>query len=71
MPADTVVCGEVGLAGEVRAAGNMELRLREAERLGFSRFVMPKSNSGRLNSQASIQLAGVATIQEVLELLFD
>lgn len=71
VPADTVVCGEVGLAGEVRAAGNMELRLREAERLGFSRFVMPKSNSDRLNSQASIELAGVATIQEVLELLFD
>ncbi len=71
VPADTVVCGEVGLAGEIRAAGNMELRLREAERLGFSRFVMPKSNCDRLNAQASIQLAGAATIQEVLELLFD
>jgi DNA repair protein RadA/Sms len=69
--ADTVVCGEVGLAGEIRAAGNMEMRLREAERLGFSRFVMPKSNADRLRSQSSIQLSGVATIQEVLELLFD
>jgi DNA repair protein RadA/Sms len=69
--ADTVVCGEVGLAGEIRAAGNMEMRLREAERLGFSRFVMPKSNCDRLASQSSIQLSGVATIQEVLELLFD
>ena len=69
--ADTVVCGEVGLAGEIRAAGNMEMRLREAERLGFSRFVMPKSNCDRLASQSLIQLSGVATIQEVLELLFD
>jgi DNA repair protein RadA/Sms len=69
--ADTVVCGEVGLAGEIRATGNMEMRLREAERLGFSRFVMPKSNCDRLASQSSIQLSGVATIQEVLELLFD
>ena len=69
--ADTVVCGEVGLAGEIRAAGNMEMRLREAERLGFSRFVMPKSNADRLRSQSSIKLSGVATIQEVLELLFD
>lgn len=69
--ADTVVCGEVGLAGEIRAAGNMEMRLREAERLGFSRFVMPKSNCDRLASQSFIQLSGVATIQEVLELLFD
>jgi len=71
VPADTVVCGEVGLAGEIRAAGNMEMRLREAERLGFSRFVMPKSNHDRLNVQASIHLSGAATIQEVLELLFD
>ena len=69
--ADTVVCGEVGLAGEIRAAGSMEMRLREAERLGFSRFVMPKSNADRLRSQSSIKLAGVATIQEVLELLFE
>ncbi len=71
VPADTVVCGEVGLAGEIRAAGNMEMRLREAERLGFSRFVMPKSNCDRLNTRSSIQLSGAATIQEVLELLFD
>ncbi len=68
--ADTVVCGEVGLAGEVRAAGSMEMRLREAERLGFSRFIMPKSNGDRLRSKSSIQVSGVATIQEVLELLF-
>ena len=33
---DVVVCGEVGLAGEVRAAASMETRLREAQRLGFS-----------------------------------
>ena len=70
VPADTVVCGEVGLAGEVRAAGNMEMRLLEAERLGFTRFIMPKSNSDRINRQTSITVSGVATIQEVLELLF-
>ncbi len=46
--ADTVVCGEVGLAGEIRAVANMELRLREADRLGFTSFVMPKTNVDRL-----------------------
>lgn len=69
--ADTVVCGEVGLAGEIRAVGNMDMRLREAERLGFSRFLMPKSNGDRLRGMSSIELLGAATIQEVLELLFD
>ena len=68
--ADTVVCGEVGLAGEIRAAGNMDMRLREAERLGFSRFVLPKSNSDRLSIRTTMTLSAVATIQEVLEVLF-
>ena len=70
VPADMAVCGEVGLAGEVRAAANMELRLREAERLGFRKFVMPRSNRDRLTLSFSIEVVGVTTIQEVLEVVF-
>lgn len=66
---DTVVCGEVGLAGEIRAVANMELRIREAERLGFSRFILPKTNFDRFGSRTSLELAGVATVQEFLELV--
>ena len=40
----TVVCGEVGLAGEIRGVGQMEMRLREARRLGFKTFLMPESS---------------------------
>jgi DNA repair protein RadA/Sms len=68
--AGTVVCGEVGLAGEIRAVGNMEQRLREAERLGFTRFLMPKSNCERLGRGSAMDVSGVATIQEFLALLF-
>ena len=67
---DVVVCGEVGLAGEVRAAANMEIRLREAQRLGFQRFVMPRSNRDRLTYRPEIEVVGAATIQEVIETLF-
>lgn len=70
VPPDVVVCGEVGLAGEVRAAANMETRLREAHRLGFQRFVMPKSNRDRLTYKPEIEVLGAATIQEVIEALF-
>ena len=66
---DTVVCGEVGLAGEIRAADNIELRIREAERLGFSRLILPKSNGDRFSSRTSLKLAGAATVQEFLELV--
>lgn len=67
----TVVCGEVGLAGEVRAISQVDMRLREAERLGFTRFIMPKSNKNRLTWRPGIEVVGVATVSELLEAVFD
>ena len=68
---DTVVCGEVGLAGEIRAVANIELRIREAGRLGFSTFLLPKTNFDRFGDRrqtiTGLQLIPVATIQEFLE----
>ena len=68
----TVVCGEVGLAGEIRAVGQMELRLREAQRLGFKTFLMPESSSRQLEagSARGIQVHPVRTVHEVVERLF-
>ena len=68
----TVVCGEVGLAGEIRAVGQVEMRLREASRLGFKKFLMPVSGKQLLaNRNASpIELIGVKTVQDVIEHLF-
>lgn len=70
IPSATVVCGEVGLAGEIRAVGQMEIRLREAERLGFNRFIMPKSNKERIVWPGKIEIIGVANLQELLEVVF-
>lgn len=70
VPSTTVVCGEVGLAGEVRAVGQVDIRVREAERLGFTRFIMPRSNRERLNRQGDIECIGVATLAEFLEVIF-
>ena len=41
VPPDTVVFGEIGLAGEVRAVSQMETRLKEAAKLGFARALIP------------------------------
>lgn len=71
IPSATVLCGEVGLAGEVRAAAQVEMRVREAERLGFLRFIMPKGNYDRFRRTSKMELVGVATIQELLEEIFD
>jgi DNA repair protein RadA/Sms len=67
VPPDTAVCGEVGLAGEIRAVANIELRIREAERLGFARIIVPKTNFDRFNMQTRIDRVGVASIHEFLE----
>jgi len=69
---ETVVCGEVGLAGEVRAVGNMDMRLREADRLGFKTFLMPASNKQRQEKTGSnnMRIIGVQTVQDVVEQIF-
>ena len=71
VPPHTVVCGEVGLAGEIRAVGHMELRLREAERLGFRTLLMPAANRARLEKTATtLQVVGVQTVQDVVASIF-
>ncbi len=68
----TVVCGEVGLAGEVRAVGQMEMRLREAGRLGFGTFLMPESAGRQLTGKAAqgVQVVAVRTVADLAERLF-
>lgn len=72
--ARTVVCGEVGLAGEVRAVGQMEQRLRESRRLGFTRFLLPASTWRQFQEKkldtGEMQLCGVANLGELAEALF-
>lgn len=46
IPDDLVVVGEVGLGGEVRQVGHLEQRLREAQRLGFRRAIVPATAIG-------------------------
>jgi DNA repair protein RadA/Sms len=41
----TVLIGEVGLGGQVRPVSQMELRLKEAAKLGFKRAIIPKAGS--------------------------
>ncbi|OQY18578.1 MAG: DNA repair protein RadA [Desulfobacteraceae bacterium 4572_35.1] len=71
IPRRTVVFGEVGLAGEVRAVSRPELRVQEAARLGFERCILPAGNVKNLQVPAGLTLAAVRNVQEALDLLFD
>ena len=67
VPTDTLLFGEVGLVGEVRATSHAVRRLKEAERHGFRRVIVP----ARVASEAppGLEVMGVRTVQEALEAL--
>jgi DNA repair protein RadA/Sms len=65
----TVVFGEVGLAGEVRATSQAPLRLREAAQLGFTRCVVPDGNATAGDGPKGMEVVGVRTIGEALDAL--
>jgi len=70
---NTVVMGEVGLAGEVRAISQAEVRLKDAAKLGFTRCILPAVNVEKLEKSAGIakmQLMGVRTVDEAMDRLF-
>ncbi|NWJ96265.1 MAG: DNA repair protein RadA [Chloroflexi bacterium] len=66
----TVLIGEIGLSGEIRMVSQLERRLAEAAKLGFSRAVYPKSataNGRPLSLPPGFTAQGAATLQEALE----
>ena len=65
-----LIFGEVGLGGEVRAIHQAEVRLREAAKMGFKQCLLPERNRMRLNGVDGIDVIGVGTIREALEVLF-
>lgn len=65
----TVVFGEVGLAGEVRATAHAVLRLREAAQLGFVRCVVPEGNVAAGDAPKGMDVVGVRTVGEALDAL--
>ena len=65
----TAVFGEVGLSGEVRGIPQAALRVREAAQMGFTRIVLPAANVDASESRARLELVGVRTVGEALDVL--
>jgi DNA repair protein RadA/Sms len=66
---NTVVIGEVGLDGEVRAVSQIQPRIKEAEKLGFKRCIIPKWNQKGLNQRFEIENTGVGEINQTINLV--
>jgi DNA repair protein RadA/Sms len=66
----TVVLGEVGLTGEIRAIGQVDTRIAESKKMGFRRCLVPNSNLKRIPDIDGIEISGVKTVSEAVETLF-
>ena len=67
--AKTVIIGEVGLGGEVRAVYQAEKRIREAAKLGFTRAIVSQYNLRGLKIKEDIRILGVRTVNDALNLV--
>jgi len=68
--ADTVLIGEIGLAGELRMPGQMPVRLREAAKLGFKTAIVPKRLRKGEPWPKEIEVIEARALQQALELAF-
>ena len=65
----TIVFGEVGLSGEVRAVNMPEQRVAEAKKLGFETCIVPEVSLDSVNSISGIKIIGVKSINEAIGLI--
>lgn len=63
---DCVIIGEVGLTGEVRRINMIEKRLKEAEKLGFKKAIIPESNKKLLKDSYKLDIIGVSDVREAM-----
>jgi DNA repair protein RadA/Sms len=69
LPDDVVACGEIGLGGEVRRVGRIDLRVREAARLGFRRVLLPARVGASLEPPRGTALVPVADLAQAIRWL--
>lgn len=69
IPDKLIAIGELGLAGECRGVANVELRVREAARLGFTSAVVPSHNRQAAEKAGEIKIIPVKNVYELLRLL--
>lgn len=65
----TLVFGEVGLSGEIRSVPQAPLRVKEAQKLGFSRVILPQASIRSVQKAEGVQLVGVRNVRELINVL--
>ena len=66
---ETIAFGEIGLSGEIRSVSRASSRVGEAARLGFKRCIVPKSCLKNIPNTIPIEVIGVKTLKEALQII--
>lgn len=67
---ESIVLGEIGLTGEIRSVSQVNVRVNEAQKLGFKHCVLPKNNlKGLERKNSSIELIPVSNLKEALDVI--
>jgi len=69
VPGEWAVMGEVGLAGEVRSISQLERRVTECQRLGFTHILCPRDSARHVKAPAGVSLHGVDTVAQAMAVL--
>jgi DNA repair protein RadA/Sms len=68
LPTGTAAVGEVGLGGEIRPVTQLDQRMREAARLGYSRIIVP-SDAGREPAPKGLEVIRVKSVNNAVQVL--
>lgn len=69
MMENTIVFGEVGLAGEVRAVSQPQIRINEAVKLGFGNCILPQVCLKNIKKTDKINLIGISSVKDAVKLI--
>ncbi|MGB9607511.1 MAG: DNA repair protein RadA, partial [bacterium] len=69
LPPDLLIFGEVGLGGEIRSVPWAQSRLEEAERLGFTKAIIPRHNLKKIIPPTSLKVVGVSNLKEAVGII--
>ena len=67
----TVVIGEIGLGGEIRAVSQINKRITEAEKLGFEQAIIPATNNKAGSNKNKMKITAVEKLNQAIEILFE
>ena len=65
----TVILGEIGLAGEIRGVRNVVQRVKEAEKLGYNKIIVPRSNKNKELDKMNVEITYVSSVREALDVI--